>query len=160
MIRRPPRSTLTDTLFPYTTLFRAPLFLQTLDFHGRAGTAALRNAMTVLSDLDGDWRKPLPADVPLGHVERRWHRHVVVAGKIDRTHWEMATYGALANALASGDIWVPRSRLHRSLAVLLAPSSGAALQPVFSPGDPHAWLDQRAAPLHKALFDLAAPQSV
>src|SRR3546814_7316296 len=77
------------------------------------GTAALRNAMTVLSDLDGDWRKPLPADVPLGHVERRWHRHVVVAGKIDRTHWEMATYGALANALASGDIWVPRSRLHR-----------------------------------------------
>src|SRR3546814_6004945 len=96
------------------------------------------NAMTVLSDLDGDWRKPLPADVPLGHVERRWHRHVAVAGKIDRTHWEMATYGALANALASGDIWVPRSRLHRSLEVLLAPSSGAALQPVFSLGDPHA----------------------
>src|SRR3546814_17030883 len=26
MIRRPPRSTLTDTLFPYTTLFRSPLF--------------------------------------------------------------------------------------------------------------------------------------
>jgi hypothetical protein len=43
------------------------------------------------------------ADVPLGHVERRWHRHVVVAG--NRTHWEMATYGALTNALASGDIW-------------------------------------------------------
>ncbi|MEG8055272.1 hypothetical protein QP185_22000 [Sphingomonas aerolata] len=65
-----------------------------------------RNAMTLLSALDGDWRKPLPADVPLGRVERRWQRHVVVAGKIDRTHWEMATYGALANALASGDIWV------------------------------------------------------
>src|SRR3546814_1109992 len=30
MIRRPPRSTRTDTLFPYTTLFRS----------GRAGTAA------------------------------------------------------------------------------------------------------------------------
>src|SRR3546814_16275615 len=25
MIRRPPRSTRTDTLFPYTTLFRAPM---------------------------------------------------------------------------------------------------------------------------------------
>src|SRR3546814_17226024 len=25
MIRRPPRATLTDTLFPYTTLFRSPL---------------------------------------------------------------------------------------------------------------------------------------
>src|SRR3546814_1624680 len=27
MIRRPPRSTRTDTLFPYTTLFRSKLFL-------------------------------------------------------------------------------------------------------------------------------------
>src|SRR3546814_14571286 len=27
MIRRPPRSTRTDTLFPYTTLFRSPVFL-------------------------------------------------------------------------------------------------------------------------------------
>src|SRR3546814_12720968 len=28
MIRRPPRSTRTDTLFPYTTLFRSPEFTQ------------------------------------------------------------------------------------------------------------------------------------
>src|SRR3546814_12132982 len=27
MIRRPPRSTRTDTLFPYTTLFRSPQFV-------------------------------------------------------------------------------------------------------------------------------------
>src|SRR3546814_10212547 len=72
-----------------------------------------------------------------------------------RTHWEMATYGALTNALASGDIWVPRSRLHRSLDVLLAPLSGAALQPPFSLGNPHAWLDQRAAQLDSALRDVA-----
>src|SRR3546814_1148424 len=31
MIRRPPRSTRTDTLFPYTTLFRS-----SIDIHGRA----------------------------------------------------------------------------------------------------------------------------
>jgi hypothetical protein len=67
----------------------------------------------------------------------------------------MATYGALTNALASGDIWVPRSRLHRSLDVLLAPLSGAALQPPFSLGNPHAWLDQRAAQLDSALRDVA-----
>src|SRR3546814_2619067 len=30
MIRRPPRSTRTDTLFPYTTLFRSPLRLPEL----------------------------------------------------------------------------------------------------------------------------------
>src|SRR3546814_21151298 len=42
MIRRPPRSTRTDTLFPYTTLFRSQCFLelsQLLD-------AALNNEMT------------------------------------------------------------------------------------------------------------------
>src|SRR3546814_18934294 len=31
MIRRPPRSTRTDTLFPYTTLFRSRLYQQALD---------------------------------------------------------------------------------------------------------------------------------
>src|SRR3546814_14344831 len=37
MIRRPPRSTRTDTLFPYTTLFRSDDFL-----HGGAGALDLR----------------------------------------------------------------------------------------------------------------------
>src|SRR3546814_12639242 len=31
MLRRPPRSTRTDTLFPYTTLFRSSDFVQILD---------------------------------------------------------------------------------------------------------------------------------
>src|SRR3546814_5189986 len=39
MVRRPPRSTRTDTLFPYTTLFRAPL-LGALGLGG--GQAAFR----------------------------------------------------------------------------------------------------------------------
>jgi hypothetical protein len=84
----------------YRTFMRTgPQLAQAFDFHVRAGTAALRNAMTVLSDFDGNWRKPLPTDVRLGHVERRWQRHIVSAGKIDRTHWEVAPYGAFANAL-------------------------------------------------------------
>src|SRR3546814_15742935 len=39
MIRRPPRSTRTDTLFPYTTLFRSLLFQRPCDklVIGRAG---------------------------------------------------------------------------------------------------------------------------
>src|SRR3546814_2708364 len=32
MVRRPPRSTLTDTLFPYTTLFRSPGAHQVEDY--------------------------------------------------------------------------------------------------------------------------------
>src|SRR3546814_16625759 len=37
MIRRPPRSTRTDTLFPYTTLFRSPELI--LDFATLTGAA-------------------------------------------------------------------------------------------------------------------------
>src|SRR3546814_9427828 len=33
MIRRPPRSTRTDTLFPYTTLFRSPAYRNLLRAH-------------------------------------------------------------------------------------------------------------------------------
>src|SRR3546814_19886999 len=92
---------LSEIAAEYRTFKRiGPLLLQTLDFHGRAGTAALRNALTVLSDLDGDWRKPLPANVPLGPAERRCPRHVVVAGKIDRKHSWMAPHRARANARA------------------------------------------------------------
>src|SRR3546814_8409075 len=36
MIRRPPRSTRTDTLFPYTTLFRSCLFSPMTAWEGRA----------------------------------------------------------------------------------------------------------------------------
>src|SRR3546814_4605260 len=34
MIRRPPRSTRTDTLFPYTTLFRSRLFIEINRYFG------------------------------------------------------------------------------------------------------------------------------
>src|SRR3546814_6343396 len=40
MIRRPPRSTLTDTLFPYTTLFRSPSRRATVPRHARAYLSA------------------------------------------------------------------------------------------------------------------------
>src|SRR3546814_17757198 len=37
MIRRPPRSTRTDTLFPYTTLFRSPRIPKDLEKHNCIG---------------------------------------------------------------------------------------------------------------------------
>src|SRR3546814_4786430 len=37
MIRRPPRSTRTDTLFPYTTLFRSAELARSLDHHVATG---------------------------------------------------------------------------------------------------------------------------
>src|SRR3546814_3166466 len=48
MIRRPPRSTRTDTLFPYTTLFRSYAAVATL---GRVCPSCLRkSAITLCSD--------------------------------------------------------------------------------------------------------------
>src|SRR3546814_8152624 len=50
MIRRPPRSTLTDTLFPYTTLFRSRLRRHPADRHaehGKRGEAAHQQARPV-----------------------------------------------------------------------------------------------------------------
>src|SRR3546814_4870543 len=45
MIRRPPRSTRTDTLFPYTTLFRSTMEKITT-FEGRAFAVAARDVDT------------------------------------------------------------------------------------------------------------------
>src|SRR3546814_1457168 len=43
MILRPPRSTRTDTLFPYTTLFRSVLHRRRRQAIGRAGIARLQD---------------------------------------------------------------------------------------------------------------------
>src|SRR3546814_15116255 len=55
MIRRPPRATRTDTLFPYTTLFRSLRFLQHLRPAAEArpvsNTAVLENALLPLRPL-------------------------------------------------------------------------------------------------------------
>src|SRR3546814_14735691 len=48
MIRRPPRSTRTDTLFPYTTLFRSQIgtLTETLETVGMATRAAYSSVMS------------------------------------------------------------------------------------------------------------------
>src|SRR3546814_6453205 len=61
MIRRPPRSTRTDTLFPYTTLFRSELH------EGRcrpAGAFPLQHALRDVVDLHAD----VPEAAPRHHL--------------------------------------------------------------------------------------------
>src|SRR5829696_4645480 len=67
-----------------------------VDCEGRRSTAPLRQALRVLIDLGGDGRRSLPAGLPLGPVERRWKRHVVARGGVDRAYGELATSFALA----------------------------------------------------------------
>src|SRR3546814_5046946 len=50
MIRRPPRSTRTDTLFPYTTLFRSPGW----SIHEMRGTARIDAPLSAVAAVIDD----------------------------------------------------------------------------------------------------------
>src|SRR3546814_15656327 len=54
MIRRPPRSTLTDTLFPYTTLFRSPVPLATDRLDGHVGVRGAVGEVEQTERREGD----------------------------------------------------------------------------------------------------------
>src|SRR3546814_1148259 len=49
MIRRPPRSTRTDTLFPYTTLFRSPIGAQCRVRHSDGGACRVHSEAASLT---------------------------------------------------------------------------------------------------------------
>src|SRR3546814_2635619 len=79
MIRRPPRSTRTDTLFPYTTLFRSPSRAELGDQGGGAGVE-VDEALLILPDEVEDFLPPLH-----GFVDHR-----IVAGAIGAHQDEVA----------------------------------------------------------------------
>src|SRR3546814_4076539 len=77
MIRRPPRSTLTDTLFPYTTLFRSdrPLPLRA-EPHHRARRGSRRNArIRPRPDPCRDRRRPPRRRPRMGRARTRSEEH-------------------------------------------------------------------------------------
>src|SRR3546814_11087431 len=62
MIRRPPRSTRTDTLFPYTTLFRSEdIELQEAVVHGKPAGALLPLGRGLFQQLEGGQRSCCPS---------------------------------------------------------------------------------------------------
>src|SRR3546814_7554470 len=81
MIRRPPRSTLTDTLFPYTTLFRS-LLLARAEARRQHEEAAIGEEAVVGAILVHD-RQPLDAAVgrtALGDIDDAGVEITVLAG--------------------------------------------------------------------------------
>src|SRR3546814_9408824 len=72
----------------------------------------------------------------------------------------LATYFGVSSALASGDLWVPTSCIHRSLEDLLRPRVPATTKtPVPLPRIPRLsadeWIAQKSAQLDSALLDTA-----
>src|SRR3546814_4473349 len=59
MIRRPPRSTRTDTLFPYTTLFRSPQHLVIVSGNLVVEIEEAKTVIHLAADVKGGvWRHP------------------------------------------------------------------------------------------------------
>src|SRR3546814_16782075 len=65
MIRRPPRSTRTDTLFPYTTLFRSRPFEGQRGGRAQARAALLRASIRRAIGLRRPWRQKVAPFVQL-----------------------------------------------------------------------------------------------
>src|SRR3546814_13549326 len=80
MIRRPPRSTRTDTLFPYTTLFRS--YREGLEPDRIEGDINLAVAATI----DGHHRDAWRAPKPFGHRIRQSLEPVIVIGGGSERH--------------------------------------------------------------------------
>src|SRR3546814_2062140 len=59
MIRRPPRSTRTDTLFPYTTLFRSLGIVRQLRFHLVADAPHEQRRAVLITQNEGAERSEL-----------------------------------------------------------------------------------------------------
>src|SRR3546814_20077349 len=53
MIRRPPRSTRTDTLFPYTTLFRSAAAIAAIELFGHKAHGSVGLGLAALGGLIG-----------------------------------------------------------------------------------------------------------
>src|SRR3546814_19446937 len=76
MIRRPPRSTRTDTLFPYTTLFRSPVRPSTMRVWASSSMrvslrVSVRPASPGLSYFIKDQQSCAARDGNVRHIERR-----------------------------------------------------------------------------------------
>src|SRR3546814_19932725 len=99
MIRRPPRSTRTDTLFPYTTLFRS----------SGTGTALIK-AIDVIRDANTRKSRDLPDGVPLPFPNRQWKRLLTESGRIDRRRYEIAIMATFSDRLRAGDVWIEGTR--------------------------------------------------
>src|SRR3546814_18758462 len=106
MIRRPPRSTRTDTLFPYTTLFRSPQGADGIrDRDPRIGEVA-RKTPVELTDFLYLFFQQTPASQAAGRafIERRARRDIdpdpasgeqtmLAQGRASSAYWNHKTDG-------------------------------------------------------------------
>src|SRR3546814_5360422 len=120
MIRRPPRSTRTDTLFPYTTLFRSAIALQGADDHVanpyRTTLQILQQQGAIVDEIDLPDFRQLPSINRLGGFTGAeswaWHRGLL-AEHADAYDPRVSTRIARGQNMGAADyIDVQRARPH------------------------------------------------
>src|SRR3546814_18113150 len=84
MIRRPPSSTRTDTLSPYTTLFRSGLFGLQLIVYVVAETVPLSNVAVLISHRFGACRHPAIHAISPTHAPFHGEAFTAGSGALER----------------------------------------------------------------------------
>src|SRR3546814_13334915 len=120
MIRRPPRSTRTDTLFPYTTLFRSGRGIGRLRIAGISVTTGIREQEAQAAMMGFFARQTLGSPyVTLklapyldGQIARAVGERQWITGPLTRahTHLERACHSAIFVSLATAETEHPRRR--------------------------------------------------
>src|SRR3546814_21009139 len=119
MVRRPPRSTRTDTLFPYTTLFRA-----------RVGKSDLGGRLLTTSDP----QEAAEIAQELGRLNEE--RRAIEAAVLEQAVEASAACGNAPVAIVAGEGWHPgvigivagrlKEKLHRPAIVIAVDKIGRA----------------------------------
>src|SRR3546814_9113715 len=114
MIRRPPRSTLTDTLFPYTTLFRSsPAWAKQTDHSGAAPDSHAGHETETRANTPAPADSCTPEHAAMGHCTPR----------------------TVTTAQPAGD---PHAGHVTPAGKPVDPYAGHSAEPVVAPADPHA----------------------
>jgi Tn3 transposase DDE domain len=92
----------------------APAFLDAFAFQGVPAAAALMRAIEMLRDMNRKASPNLPQSAPISFIRRRWARHVLRGGSIDRRYYELCVLAELRDRLRAGDIWEVGSRRYRA----------------------------------------------
>src|SRR3546814_16450726 len=131
MIRRPPRATRTDTLFPYTTLFRSSMQEDPRYDDVVADVHRFLAERIFAAEMAGIEKKRLVVDPGFGFGKNRDHNLALLAQLPRFTELGVPLLAGLSRKKTIGGITgrdVPADRLHGSVAAhLIAAQRGAML---------------------------------
>jgi hypothetical protein len=91
----------------------APRLLDAFAFKAAPVAQKVLDGIDTLRAMNQANARSVPKDAPMGFLKPRWEQQVLTDDGIDRRFYELCALSELKNALRSGDVWVPGSRLCR-----------------------------------------------